>query len=628
MDKLLKFEFEYRIFVSLSIVLTIFFISVTIFYDVPSLLVLTGSILGLSKGYSIIIGFSILAGIMLLLSLLRMWAGSILSSQTVMSFKVQTAKLQISGPYHLVRNPIYLSDLTAIICFSFCLPLPALLMPVLFYLHYIQLIRYEEISFASKSLTELENYKKETPRLIPSILSIKKFIQAGDRLHINSDGARHNALYLLFVPGFLIAAVERNFLIAVLIGFPGVIDWAIVHTKIGRPKDKEVNGNNNGRKVKKSKVFRDILYAQCWEDPAIDRAAFNMSEDDVLFSITSGGCNVLTFLLDNPQKIIALDVSPYQNYLLELKIACFIGLTHQDLLKFVGVLPAENRVGMYHDIRQYLSEDATKYWDQNMIKIKDGIIHCGRYEKYMRFLGGMLKVLIGKKIINRLFMTQRIEERRRIYDQYWNNYRWKIFTKIMLSRKMMSLLFDKAFFTYLEESFSFGDHFAQKTELAFKKLPVRRNYFLTYILYGNYSVFALPEYLRPENFDTIRERVSRIHIITDTCQNYFSLIEDNSISRFNFSNIFEWMSEVEFENLLRETLRVAKDGSVITYRNLLVPREHPYILNTSIRSLNELAVILKSLDLSFIYNNYVVEKIEKENFSWRMKSELSQTIKS
>jgi len=628
MDKLLKFEFEYRIFISLSIVLIIFFISITVFQNVPSVLVLAGSLLGFSDHYSVIIGFSILSGIMLMLSLLRMWAGSILSSQTVMSFKVQSAELQISGPYHLVRNPIYLSDLTAIICFSFCLPLTALLMPLLFYLHYVRLIRYEELSFASTSFTEMENYKKETPRLLPSIVSVKKFIQAGDRLKINSDGARHNALYLLFVPGFLVAAVEQNFLIAVLIGFPGVIDWAIVHTKIGLPKDKAVNENNDNKAIKKSKVFEDVLYAQCWEDPSIDRAAFNISEDDVLFSITSGGCNVLTFLLDNPRKIIALDVSPYQNYLLELKIACFTGLTHQDLLRFVGVLPAENRVAMYHDIRQYLSEDAANYWNQNTTKIRDGIMHCGRYEKYMRLLGGMLKVLIGRKIINRLFLTQRIEERRRLYDQYWNNYRWKIFTRIMLSRKTMSLLFDKAFFAYLEESFSFGDHFAHKTEQAFKKLPVRRNYFLTYILYGNYNLFALPEYLRPENFDTVRERVSRIHIVTDTCQNYFSLIEDNSISRFNFSNIFEWMSEVEFENLLRETLRVAKDGSVMTYRNLLVLREHPYILNTSIRSLKELAVNLKSLDLSFIYNNYVVEKIEKENFSWRMKSELSQTIKS
>ena len=67
---------------------------------------------------------------------------------------------------------------------------------------------------------------------------------------------------------------------------------------------------------KNKKVFQDVLYAQCWEDPQIDREAFNITSDDIVFSITSGGCNVLTFLIDNPKKIIALDLNPYQNYLL------------------------------------------------------------------------------------------------------------------------------------------------------------------------------------------------------------------------------------------------------------------------------------------------------------------------
>jgi S-adenosylmethionine-diacylglycerol 3-amino-3-carboxypropyl transferase len=238
----------------------------------------------------------------------------------------------------------------------------------------------------------------------------------------------------------------------------------------------------------------------------------------------------------------------------------------------------------------------------------------------MRLLGRLLNFLIGKKNIDRLYNEPNIEERIYLYDRRWNNLHWRLFTKIMLSRQMMSLLFDKAFFTYLEDSFSFGDHFAKKTEQAFKKLPLRKNYFLTYILFGNYNTFALPDYLRPHNHDTIRERISRVKIITDSCQNYFASLQDDSISRFNFSNIFEWMSEVDFENLLEETIRVARDGSIITYRNLLVPREHPYLLNTSIRSLKKLATNLRSIDLSFIYNDYIVEKIEKENHRWDTKS--------
>ena len=503
MNKLLKFEFENRIFISLSIVAVIYTLSITIFQNSPSMLVLIGSLLGLSASLSIIAGYLVLAVGMLVICVLRMWAGTILSSQTVMSFQVRSDSLQIVGPYILIRNPIYLADLSAITCFSLCMPLVAVLMPVLFYLHYVQLIRYEEISFSGAFSEEMESYKRQTPRLFPSVFSLKNFLSAGDRMHINYDGLRHNALYLLFIPGFLVAAAHQDFLYAVLIGVPGVIDWAIVHTKIGLNKDKPSEKMTDSDKIKKSKVFEDVLYAQCWEDPSIDRTAFNMKQEDVLFSITSGGCNVMTFLLDDPQKIIALDISPYQNYLLELKIACFKGLDYLNLLKFVGINPSENRLNMYKEIRDFLSENARKYWDQNLEKIKNGIMHCGRYEKYMRLLGSLLNLLIGKKVINRMFLTKNFKERIQLYDQKWNTIRWKICTKIMLSRKMMSLLFDKAFFAYLEDSFSFGDHFAQKTEQAFKKLPVRENswtqvryVYYRHIEYHRYASFLIQQQLQ------------------------------------------------------------------------------------------------------------------------------------
>ena len=77
------------------------------------------------------------------------------------------------------------------------------------------------------------------------------------------------------------------------------------------------------RNFSHSKVFRDILYAQCWEDPEMDRIAFKIKPDDTVFSITSGGCNAMAFLIDDPQKVICLDMNRYQNYLLSLKINAF-----------------------------------------------------------------------------------------------------------------------------------------------------------------------------------------------------------------------------------------------------------------------------------------------------------------
>jgi S-adenosylmethionine-diacylglycerol 3-amino-3-carboxypropyl transferase len=127
-----------------------------------------------------------------------------------------------------------------------------------------------------------------------------------------------------------------------------------------------------------------------------------------------------------------------------------------------------------------------------------------------------------------------------------------------------------------------------------------------------YSEAYLPTYLRRENFETIRSRVNRIQIVTGNCLDYFASLPDSCISKLNFTNIFEWMPSREFQRILKETVRVAKPNTILTYRNLLVFRERPLLLKNQIHSLRRLAKSLQQTDRSFIYNNYVVEKIQKE----------------
>ena len=92
------------------------------------------------------------------------------------------------------------------------------------------------------------------------------------------------------------------------------------------------------------------------------------------------------------------------------------------------------------------------------------------------------------------------------------------------------------------------------------------------------------------------------------------------------SNIFEWMSASAYESLLRQAIRVAKDGAIITYRNLLVSRKHPDSLNKTVRSLDKLADNLHKTDLSFIYNSFIVEQIHKECKKWITRSKAYQTL--
>jgi len=611
-----RVEFEGRIFISLGIVLMVCLISFLGFPGIPGNMALVGNLFGLSPDLSVKAGFIIAALLMITATILRMWAGSVLSSEFVMSFKVRKEVFIHKGPYKVSRNPIYLADLIAFFGFALCLSPIGFAMPVLLYLHYNQLITYEEKNLEEQFGEAFRVYRKATPRFLPNLQSIILLIAEMKNLRINRDGFRHNALYLLFIPGFILAAFTENLFTVILIGLPAVFDWAVIHTWIGlKPVPAVKNADHPVRqavKLKKSKVFTDIIYAQCWEDPEIDRKAFRTGKDDEVFTITSGGCNTLAFLADDPKKVIALDLSPYQNYLLDLKMAAFREFDYEEMLEFFGLLSSERRHALYYRIRRHMNPESKKYWDEQDEKIRNGIIHCGRYENYMQMLKKWLGLLVGKSLPEQLFACKTDDERQYLYDHKWNNFRWRLFTRIFLSRAMMTLLFTGKFFNQLEESFSFGDHFRENIKRAVTMLPIKENYFLAYVLLGKYyNLIHLPVYLKKENFDKIKSRIDRIEIVTGSCEEFFHGIPSDSISKFNFSNIFEWMEPVAFENLLKETIRVARDGAILTYRNLLVSRSRPDSLAKWIYPQKELSEALYAEDRSFIYRAYVVERITK-----------------
>jgi S-adenosylmethionine-diacylglycerol 3-amino-3-carboxypropyl transferase len=600
--------FEVRIFISLSIVLIISLLSFLVFKSQPTNIEIAGSWFGLSGKLSFRYGYYFIAFLVLIASLIRMWAGSILSSLTVMAFKIQNSKFLISGPYKFVRNPIYFADLIAFTALSFCLRPIGLLIPFLIYLHYYQLIKYEEEKLKTEFGGTYEEYIRYTPAIFPSVRQIKKLSKTPLNFYINFDGFRHNAQYILFIPGLIVAAYTGKFIHAILIALPAIVDWAVVHTIIGlsRGTSPERRSSSQKKQLRGSKVFRDILYAQCWEDPELDRIAFRVKPGDTIFSITSGGCNALSFLVDDPEKIVCLDMSKYQNYLLSLKMNAFKTLTYNELMEFLGVHPSDRRWILYEKLKPVLPEEEQLYWNSKHRDINRGIIHCGRYERYLHLLKNVIRILIGRAIINDLFNAENAKERLKLFEKKWENLRWRFFCRIFLSRSFASILFDKAFYKYLDPDFSFEKYYKSAVKRALTELPLKENYFLAYILLGNYYENNFPPYLKSENYALIRSRVNRIEVITSGCIEYFG-----SISKFNFTNIFEWMSLDEFSDLLKETVRVAKQGAIITYRNHLVTRHRPGNLANQIIPDEKLSAELHERDLSFIYRAYIVEQIEK-----------------
>lgn len=232
-----QIEFETRIFVSFAIVALVLALSWTLTAGAPTTAALLGHAIGVEQRVAHHGGFLVAAAVVALATGWRMAAGSLLTSRRVMAFEVQSDALATRGPYRLSRNPIYLADWVAFLGFALVLPPIGLLLPVLLFLHYSQIIRHEERALAASHAARYHAYVQSAPRFFPTPSSLGKLPRALGELALSRDGIRHNALYVLFLPGLCVAALTGHFWHALAIGLPATLDWAVVHTRIGLAPD-------------------------------------------------------------------------------------------------------------------------------------------------------------------------------------------------------------------------------------------------------------------------------------------------------------------------------------------------------------------------------------------------------
>ncbi|GAB1310214.1 3-amino-3-carboxypropyl transferase [Madurella fahalii] len=119
--------------------------------------------------------------------------------------------------------------------------------------------------------------------------------------------------------------------------------------------------------LEKHTQFNDeYIYAFTWEDSRIDRDLLRLGPDDVVLAITSAGDNILSYAMQSPARIHAIDLNPAQNHLLELKVACFTALPYEDFWKIFGEgKHPEFRSLLLSKLSPHLSSRAFQYWLTN-----------------------------------------------------------------------------------------------------------------------------------------------------------------------------------------------------------------------------------------------------------------------
>ncbi len=332
-------------------------------------------------------------------------------------------------------------------------------------------------------------------------------------------------------------------------------------------------------------AFRGLVYAQIWEDPAVDLEALQLQPDSHLVTIASGGCNVLSYLTADPARITAVDLNTAHVALNKLKLAAARHLPdYASFHRFFGEANSPANVDAYRRfVAPHLDAVSRRYWEG---RDPIGRRRIGGFAKnfYRRgLLGGFiitaqrLARLYGIETRDMLAATS-LEEQRAIFE-----------TKF-------APLFDKRFVRWLTSNpaslFGLGIPPAQYKALLgdepggmvkvlrgrLEKLAcdfdIRQNYFAWQAFgrgYGAGPAAPLPPYLQPANYDAVVDRVERVEIRHQNFTDYLRSCPDASRDRYVLLDAQDWMTDAQLTDLWTQITRTARPGARVIFRTAAEP---------------------------------------------------------
>ena len=313
----------------------------------------------------------------------------------------------------------------------------------------------------------------------------------------------------------------------------------------------------------------NLVYNTCWEDPRCDRELLELDHNSQIVMITSAGCNALAYLLDQPQKIYAVDMNPRQNALLELKKAFFKADVPEVLYECFGQGSSNNILTVYQQsLRTQLPLYAQKFWDKR-IKWFNG--KGLRKSFYFHGTSGLLAwsvrgyLKLKKQLyreIERFFQATSLEQQALIYQQIDQQFWTRLFSWIMNRHLVMSLAGvpksqQQLFMTKYENGTV--DFLKYCMSNVFTNLPAHENYFWQLYFNGSYSENCCPEYLKRSSFSNIRQQVEKLETHTTTISHF---LKENPApySHYILLDHQDWLAENNIDELREEWLLILKNS--------------------------------------------------------------------
>ena len=324
--------------------------------------------------------------------------------------------------------------------------------------------------------------------------------------------------------------------------------------------------------------FRRLVYTQIWEDPEADLAALQLPLGSTIVTISSGGCNALSYLTAQPAQVYAVDLNEAHLSLLKLKLAGLRAFSsYAEFWQFFGAATSPANSGLYRDrLRPILDADTRAYWDKRNVigRPRHGYFTNGFYRHGMlgRFIG--LAQLLAR--FARIDLTALLNGKRDAPERVRSLDRLDRLFHSPLARLMTetpALLFSLGIPPRQRALLGGG---APLNEVLHERLlrlinghPNDTNYFAWQALHRSYrgpGDSCLPPYLQRGQFERMRDGAGLIIPVQANLRLFLERLPAREIDAVILLDSQDWMATEEIRALWNAIDRVGSDNVRVIFR--------------------------------------------------------------
>ena len=372
--------------------------------------------------------------------------------------------------------------------------------------------------------------------------------------------------------------------------------------------------------------FDSFVYNQIWEDPRVDLEALELNSKSRVLTIASGGCNAVTYLQKRPDAIFAVDINRSHIYLTRLKLAALKSLpSHTDFFNFFGCADSDTNLSNYYQyVSQHLDAASRAFWEGGSWLRKkttgpridyfaNNFYNYAKLGYLLRFCHQLARIF--RRDPSKLLAAGSLKEQEEIFDAtvapFLDNRIIQAIGKQPLI--LFSLGIPPRQLEALRKDMT-GDVislYRERLKRLMCEFPIEDNYFAWQALscgYDRSNRRAIPDYLRAENYNTIKENVDRVTTLVTPITAFLKQQPKHSLDRFVFLDAQDWMEREQLEELWREIARTGRPGTRIIFRTGAISSPIETALPESLRKnfvyARERSKQLHKLDRSAIYGGF------------------------